>query len=183
MTKRLIIDLAACDQCDSCAVECGGLANLREQVTFELICRRCEHASCIEACPFDALERLADGGVIRRHNLRCVSCKSCAHACPFGTIYPEMLPFYETSCDGCFDVGARHAGDSGSAEKNRPHGGLLHNPLQHLDEPHCVACCPKGALQYREIDADEEDVHIIDEYLAARAVKWVKSESLLEAGS
>ena len=38
-------------------------------------------------------------GVIMRYNLRCVSCKSCALACPFGTIYTEMLPFYATHCD------------------------------------------------------------------------------------
>ena len=118
MTKRLIIDLALCDQCDSCAVGCGGLLSLREKATFELVCRRCAHASCIIACPFDALERLDDGAVIRRHNLRCVSCKLCAQACPFGTIYPDLLPFYslsyENSCGACLpSVGAGHARDRG----------------------------------------------------------------------
>ena len=63
--KRLIIDLEKCDQCDSCGVICDyyqrphaedhGMLGLRERATFSLMCRRCEYASCIIACPFDAM--------------------------------------------------------------------------------------------------------------------------------
>jgi Fe-S-cluster-containing hydrogenase component 2 len=123
-------------------------------VTFELLCRRCKVASCVLACPFDALERREDG-IIKRHNLRCVSCKSCAHACPFGTIYSELLTFYdmpyETTCTDC---------------------------LAHLDgEPACVAACGQGALEYRVPDPAEKDVYIIDEYVAARVRKWIRNEA------
>jgi Fe-S-cluster-containing hydrogenase component 2 len=157
--KKLVIDLDACDRCfaveGDCAVACGGLAGVREQATFALVCRRCELASCIIACPFHALERLEDGGIIRRHNLRCVSCKLCAQACPFGTIYPEMLPFYAVQCDGC----------GGAAEKA------------------CVAACRQGALEYRDVDPAEPGVHIVDEYLAARVTPWVKREPGVEAAA
>ena len=190
--KRLIIDLAKCDQCPACELDCewergrphggllqgndgegapvgaglareghrphggllqGAMMGLREKATLMLICRRCEHASCVIACPFDAIERQEDG-ILKRHNLRCVSCKSCAHACPFGTIYPEMLTFYdmpyETFCASC---------------------------LEHSDtEPACVASCSQGALEYRETDSAGEDVHILDDGLAARATRWVKQE-------
>jgi Fe-S-cluster-containing hydrogenase component 2 len=123
-------------------------------VTFELLCRRCKVASCVLACPFDALER-RENGIIKRHNLRCVSCKSCAHACPFGTIYSELLTFYdmpyETTCTDC---------------------------LAHLDgEPACVAACGQGALEYRVPDPAEKDVYIIDEYVAARVRKWTRNEA------
>lgn len=155
--KRLVIDLAACDSCHSsegyCAVDCGGLVNLREQLTFALVCRRCEVASCILACPFSALERKQDGGVIRRHNLRCVSCTLCAQACPFGTIQVEMLPFYQAFCDGC----------AGRPEKQ------------------CVATCRQGAVEYREVGPNEEGVYIVDEYLAARADRWLRREAGTEA--
>ena len=157
--KRLVIDLDACDRCfgeeGGCAVECAGLRSVREQATFALVCRRCKFASCIAACPFDALERLDDGGVIRRHNLRCVSCKLCALACPFGTIFPEMLPFYQVNCDGC----------AGAEQKA------------------CVAACRRGAMEYREVDPGEAGVHIIDEYLAARADRWVRCDSEAELTS
>jgi Fe-S-cluster-containing dehydrogenase component len=135
------------------------LQGLREKVVFALLCRRCEVASCVIACPFDAIERQEDG-IIRRYNLRCVSCKSCAHACPFGTIYPEMLTFYdrpyESFCEQCL------AGSD--------------------DEPACVASCGQGALEYRVADPDEGDLHILDDYVAARVRKWVKREAGLEPG-
>ena len=161
MTERLIIDLAACDRCESCAVECGGLLSLREKATFELVCRRCAQASCILACPFDALERLDDGGVIRRHNLRCVSCKLCAQACPFGTIYPELLPFYSLSYESCC--------------------GACLETTHDTSEPYCVAACPEGALEWREIDTAETGIHVLDDHLAARADKWIRDEPVPEA--
>ena len=135
------------------------LQGLREKVVFALLCRRCEVASCVIACPFDAIERQEDG-IIRRYNLRCVSCKSCAHACPFGTIYPEMLTFYdrpyESFCEQCL------AGSD--------------------DEPACVASCGQGALEYRVADPAEGDLHILDDYVAARVRKWVKKEAGFEQG-
>jgi Fe-S-cluster-containing hydrogenase component 2 len=157
--KRLVIDLRKCDQCQTCTAGCGyyerpnpgenGLAGLRQRATFALICRRCLHASCIEACAFNALER-GDDAILQIHNLRCVSCKMCAHACPFGTIYTDMLPFYQLNCDPCLDVST--------------------------EEPSCVSSCPHGALEYRLTDVSETDVHVIDPHLAARAKRWVRRE-------
>lgn len=162
--KYLVIDLQKCGQCPSCNVACSvacglpydrpptqehGLSGLRERATFALVCRRCTSASCIEACVFNALERGADG-VIHRHNLRCVSCKMCAHACPFGTIYTDMLTFYQLSCDPCL--------------------------AQTVTQPACVASCPLGALEFRVLDATETDVHVVDQHLAARAKRWNRQE-------
>jgi Fe-S-cluster-containing hydrogenase component 2 len=160
--RRLVIDLSACDRCASCGVVCaasngaangaGAMLALREKVTMELVCRRCRHASCIVACPFDALERREDGA-IERHNLRCVSCKSCAVACPFGTIYAELLPFYSLSwasaCRACLAAG---------------------------DVPACVATCAQGALKWREVEPGEAGVRVIDEFLAARTRPWMRRE-------
>jgi len=166
--KYLVIDLQKCGQCPSCSVCCDyhddrrsaqerglehglehGLSGLRERATFSLVCRRCASASCIEACVFNALERGTDG-VIHRHNLRCVSCKMCAHACPFGTIYTDMLAFYQLSCDPCL--------------------------AQTDTQPACVASCPQGALEFRVVDEKETDVHVVDQHLAALANRWVRQE-------
>ncbi len=159
MGKRLVIDLDKCDQCDQCGVRCGyfyrppsedrGVLGLRERATFQLICRRCEEPSCVDACLFNALERQNDGA-LKRHNLRCVSCGLCVHACPFGTIYPDMVPFYVSPCDQCLSTGDT--------------------------EPLCLRTCGRGAFAYREVDADEPQVHVLDERLAARTTEWVKRE-------
>lgn len=150
--KHLVIDLAVCDACAACSVG-DMMLRLRERATFELICRRCAHASCIIACPFGALERAGDGAVIKRHNLRCVSCKNCALACPFGTIYNELLPFY-------VDEGA-----------DLPHARYL------------PQLCKYDALEYREVDPAEPGVHIIDEFLAARARAWRRDDQAAESAA
>ena len=158
MAKRLLIDLNKCDGCESCGVDCAyfyrpragdhGILKLREAATFTVVCRRCEDPGCVAACRFDALER-QDNGVLKRHNMRCVSCKCCAHACPFGTIYPEALPFFVTNSDYCIGSSA--------------------------DAPPCVGSCERGAIEYREVDAPgEDDLHVLGENLAVRAPKWDK---------
>lgn len=179
---RLVVDLAACDRCERCGVVCaaangaadgaGAMLSLREHATFELVCRRCQHASCVVACPFDALER-SDDGIVKRHNLRCVSCKSCAIACPFGTIYAELLPFYslsyDSACRACLEaavVGARLARDQALSATRRP-----------PTAPACVETCTQGALEWRVVAPGEPDVHVVDDFLAARVRRWARQEA------
>ena len=164
MTERLIIDLAACDRCETPCHHPAVLA-IREQATFELVCRRCQVASCVLACPFQALERTADG-IIKRHNLRCVSCKSCALACPFGTIYAELLPFYSMDYQVAVKslVGGASAATFDVVEENE------RSPLTRLLRMEC------DALDYGEVDPGDSGIHIIDEHLAARVQRWVRKE-------
>ena len=160
MSKRIVLDLTKCEGCESCMVQCGyfyrhhesdqGIQTLKERATFQIICRRCEHASCVVSCPYEALERQPDG-VIKRFNLRCVSCKLCTQACPFGTIYPEMVSFYESPCDYCTD--------------RTPE-----------EPPPCVSGCVKDAVVWREVSENEADVHIIDEHLAVAGPRWDKEK-------
>lgn len=159
MSKRIVLDLTKCEGCESCSVKCGyfyghqdsnqGIQSLKERATFMIICRRCEHAGCVASCPYDALERQEDG-VIKRYNLRCVSCKLCTQGCPFGTIYPEMVGFYVSPCDYCTDRAA--------------------------EEPPCVSGCVRDAITFREVGPEEPDVHIIDEHLAVIAPRWEKEK-------
>jgi Fe-S-cluster-containing dehydrogenase component len=159
MAKRLFIDLNKCNECEKCAVKCSyfyrptmvdhGILTLRELATFIVICRRCEEPSCVAACRFQALERQSDN-VLKRYNMRCVSCKCCSHACPFGTIYPETLPFYVTQCDFCVSPGK---------------------------EPPCAIGCKNGALEFREVEeAPKDGIYIVNDYLAVRAPKWDKKD-------
>lgn len=159
MSKRIVLDLMKCEGCESCTVDCGyfyrsgdtdrGIQTLKERATFAVICRRCEHASCVVSCPYHALERQPDG-TIKRFNLRCVSCKLCTQGCPFGTIYPEMVGFYVTPCDYCVD--------------------------RSTQAPPCVSGCVKDAITYREVNPDEQDMHIIDEHFAVIAPKWEREK-------
>ncbi len=159
MNERIVLDLTKCEDCRECTVKCGyfygqhgddadhGIQTLKERATFAIVCRRCENPGCVASCPYHALERQSDG-TIKRFNLRCVSCKLCTQGCPFGTIYPEMVGFYVTPCDYCID--------------------------ESTGKPPCVSGCVKDAISYREVDSNENDMHIIDEHFAVIAPKWEK---------
>ncbi|MBU1694814.1 MAG: 4Fe-4S ferredoxin [Verrucomicrobia bacterium] len=158
MGKRLFIDLEKCTDCAKCEVQCAyfyrpkatdhGALALRELANFAIFCRRCEDASCVAACRFEALERQEDG-VLKRYNLRCVSCKCCSHACPFGTILPDTLPFYVTNCDFCLQ--------------------------KEGVEPPCVVSCVNKAIEYREVaESAKEGIFIVNDWLAVHSPRWDK---------
>lgn len=102
--KTILIDLtkyrecggSSCDQLLPEGIvsdfpEVNGLKSLRELAIFAYTCRRCKDAPCVEVCPEEALMK-NDDGMIMRSTHRCVACKSCVVACPFGTM---MTDFYE----------------------------------------------------------------------------------------
>lgn len=90
-------------------------------------CRHCEDAPCIKSCPTHALSH--ESGHVRLAASRCIGCKSCVVACPFGAISVQRpaqaaaenwVPASAHKCDLCQQ---RQAG------------------------PACVENCPTGALQ------------------------------------
>jgi Fe-S-cluster-containing dehydrogenase component len=144
MAEKLVIDLAKCELQEDSNVQCSykhhpqntGIDALLEKIRFALICRRCEAAPCINACPRDALEKVPtennDAGILRRANMLCTGCGSCAMACPFGTIYTDLIPFPSSVCDVC---------------KGR---------LKPKEKPLCVRTCSDESIDYREVNLDKE---------------------------
>jgi len=139
--KRLFIDLDICStgNCEKCVIQCSylngpvnnGIVSAAELATYYLVCRRCEEPHCVNACPVSALSQQKDKGkMLVRHNMRCISCKSCSHACPYGTIYPENVPYLAHNCDFCMDR------------------------RDKKDEPLCITTCPHGALSLKQADAE-----------------------------
>lgn len=143
MGKKLIIDLAKCTLQEASGVQCSykhhpenkGIDSLLEMIRFALVCRRCEAAPCVKACPRGALEKIPskrnDAGILRRANMLCTGCGTCAIACPFGTIYTDLIPFPSSVCD-------------------RSKGRLFDG------KPLCVKTCRDGSVDYREVDSDKE---------------------------
>ena len=111
MAAKLVIDLAKAQLQEQSNVECSykhhpqnkGFDSLLEMIRFALVCRRCESAPCIAACPRDALEKIPsennDAGILKRANMLCTGCGTCAIACPFGTIYTDLIPYPSSVCD------------------------------------------------------------------------------------
>lgn len=163
--KRLYIDIPALlEKGDSVEkIECEyfyhrqnpGQLSLLEVAEFAVYCRQCKDAFCVSACPKEALERQQDG-LIRRFNMRCVGCKSCILACPFGTIFPEVINYVTARCDYC---------------------------LQQLSEdpdyqPLCVKTAPSGTFAMKTIEAEdpENQIYFYGDHLAIKSHHWRQKE-------
>ena len=110
--KRLYIDIPALIDAETELekIECEYMFHRNNQGPFSLLevaefaayCRQCSDAFCVAACPKEALE-LQENGAVKRYNMRCVGCKSCILACPFGTIFPEVINYVTSKCDFCLN--------------------------------------------------------------------------------
>jgi len=89
-------------------------------------CMHCLNPACVAACPAAAMYRSPEGPVIYRPE-RCLGCRYCQAACPFG------VPMFEwdnpitpviSKCWFCYDR------------------------LQAGEPPACVDACPTGALRF-----------------------------------
>jgi len=61
----------------------------KEGLSIPILCKRCDPAPCIEACPTEpekALYKTGKFGIIAVKKDLCIACKSCVIACPFGAI-------------------------------------------------------------------------------------------------
>ena len=160
--KKLFVDLDICSgKCKECVVSCSylyhpennGIYPLRELLTYMLICRKCEEPHCVESCPQNALEK-QEGNLLKRYQMRCIGCKTCSHACPYGTIYPELVPYINSKCDLCLD----------RRDEN--------------DQPICVSTCPYGALALKDVDPDEEKhIYAIDDNIVVHSTHWIREKA------
>lgn len=97
-----------------------------KEVYLSTSCMHCEHPSCASVCPAGAISK-GDGGVVVVDSSRCIGCKYCYQACPYGV--PNYRVFGMDKCDCCLGNGV---------------------PLG--ETPHCVQACKVGALHYGRLE-------------------------------
>ena len=137
MSKSLTVYPEKCNSCRACELACSfaktGVfspassciqVNLFAEAAFfvPITCTQCADAWCLHACPSRAIARDVETGAVLVNPQRCVGCKMCTMACPFGTIAVSKKTEKAVKCDLC-------SGD-----------------------PACVGICPTGALVFEEQD-------------------------------
>jgi Fe-S-cluster-containing dehydrogenase component len=165
MGAKLIIDLAKSKTQGESGVRCSykhhpenkGFDALLEMVRFALVCRRCALAPCVTACPQSALEKVPsrtnDAGILKRANMLCTGCGSCAIACPFGTIYTDLIPFPSSVCDVCR---GRLAWHGLPARENTAKMAVPPKPL-------CVNTCGDGSIDYKEVAVEGDLTEVFED--------------------
>ena len=143
-------DPEKCTQCHGCEIACkswrqlpygihyrqvinrwnGGYPGVKS-TTLSLACLHCVEPACAQVCPEEAIAKNDSDGRVLVDVTRCIGCKACVKACPFGVpqIGEEKVM---AKCDLCLD-----------------------QPLADADPP-CVGTCPGKALTLVAVTSEKK---------------------------
>jgi Fe-S-cluster-containing hydrogenase components 1 len=110
---------------------CGGNSN--EQLTWEFssdVCKHCENAGCLEACPTGSIVRTEFGSVFVQPDI-CNGCGYCVVSCPFGVVDRRPDDGRAFKCTFCYD--RQKAGAEPACSKACPTGSILFGRLDDLE--------------------------------------------------
>ena len=116
MAKMLMINADKCTGCHNCELACSmfhqgdfspGTSRVHvftwevEGFSVPMMCQHCRDAPCVSVCTPVALTRDPDTGWVNLDEDKCIGCKMCVQACPFGdAIWDEKLKKI-LKCDNC----------------------------------------------------------------------------------
>ena len=98
------------------------------------VCKHCDPAPCLEACPTGALFRTEFDTVVVQQDI-CNGCAYCVPACPFGVVEISPSDGKAHKCTLCYD---------------RMKGGM---------EPACAKACPTDSIQFGVVEELVERAH------------------------
>ncbi|HTA66068.1 MAG TPA: 4Fe-4S dicluster domain-containing protein [Xanthomonadaceae bacterium] len=109
-------------------------------VHFPRSCLHCEQPACVTVCPTGASYKRADDGIVLVDEDKCIGCKLCSWACPYGAREYSAVEGVMKKCTLCVD--------------------RIYN--EHLDEterqPACVQACPTRARHFGDLGDPESKV-------------------------
>jgi len=135
VAKVMTVDPDKCSGCRLCEMACAvtntrmfdltqsriRIANFgREFFQFPIVCLQCDTPLCAAVCPTAAITKDEETGIVKVSKNKCVGCRMCVLACPFGNISFSTQERKAIKCELC-------DGD-----------------------PQCVHFCVTAALEYRE---------------------------------
>lgn len=110
--------------------EPGFGGNAAKSLSWEFssdVCKHCENAGCLEACPTGSLVRMEFGAVYLQPDI-CNGCSYCVVACPFGVVQRNEKDGRAFKCTFCSD---------------RQRVGL---------QPACAKACPTESIKFGTLD-------------------------------
>ena len=121
-----------------------------------LLCNHCDNPPCTRVCPTQATWKRAEDGVVMMDWHRCIGCRYCVVACPYGSrsfnwrdprpAIAEVLPEFPTRMRGVVEKCSfcvqriKEAHGKAKDESREIRDGEI--------QPACVQTCPTGALVF-----------------------------------
>ncbi|MDR1015239.1 MAG: 4Fe-4S dicluster domain-containing protein [Coriobacteriales bacterium] len=160
--RALVIDLDRCSGCDSCIVACKfengvALGNYWNRVLaigpsgeypeidmywLPVQCQQCENSPCVGVCPTGASYRDPDNNVVLIDKEKCIGCKYCLYACPYGVRQFNEEQGVVEKCTLCNHITAASDGNENIADSY---------DTAHAVPP-CVHNCACGARYFGDLN-------------------------------
>ena len=107
---------------------------------FPRSCLHCETPACVTVCPTGASYKRAEDGIVLVDEDKCIGCKLCSWACPYGAREYSEVEGVMKKCTLCVDR-------------------IYNNKLDEVDrQPACVQACPTKARHFGDLGDPDSDV-------------------------
>jgi Fe-S-cluster-containing dehydrogenase component len=117
-----------------------------ETVHFPKSCLHCEDPPCVPVCPTGASYKRPEDGIVLVDYDKCIGCKYCAWACPWGVREIDEQQKVMKKCTLCVDR---------IYDENLP---------EALRQPACVLACPTNARLFGDVhDPDSQVSKVVRE--------------------
>ncbi|NNE84510.1 MAG: 4Fe-4S dicluster domain-containing protein, partial [Alphaproteobacteria bacterium] len=103
-------------------------------------CLHCEDAACVTVCPTGASYKREDDGIVLVDEDRCIGCKLCSWACPYGAREYDYDAGVMKKCTLCIDR---------IYNENIPESQRV---------PACVSTCPASARHFGDLGDPNSEV-------------------------
>lgn len=140
-----LVNLDKCVGCQNCVAACRYFNELSDDTpdrrvvqTFKngkdidvyvsTSCMHCAYPSCEAVCPSGAIHK-GEAGIVSTDKDRCIGCKYCFQACPYGV--PHYNAVAMDKCDCCLDAGIA-PGETPYCAQNCKFNALKYGPLDDL---------------------------------------------------
>lgn len=182
----MVIDLDKCTGCQACTTACamennrlpgenwqdvlfyheGTYPNVK-LMWFPRPCMHCENPSCVSVCPTKATYKDPDGGFALMDYNKCIGCKYCQVACPYGVrFYVDEKAVVQPDIRGVFPSETGRQWDP-------PYKGPQDDPSRGIGiQPHgvvskCTFCYHKVSKAPKGVADLDEDIPELKEYVPA----------------
>lgn len=145
------LDSNSCTGCNACVMACKDKNNLPQGILWRRVyemegegcenknkvfspdihafftamsCNHCQNPPCVISCPFGALIKREEDGLVIVDSGKCKGCRKCIPSCPYGSLQFNKDIRKIGKCDGCLDL------------------------LTRGEAPACIAACPMRAMEF-----------------------------------